>query len=218
MSRKRDKPYLTRHDRAPYPKRRRPHPSPQPAVEDDEDKPATKPPPPPAVVVMGLLPHCSVLDLKSRLEIYGAISRIRIDRDGVGYITYRSKDSAEAAIAASLDASFGITIDSKRVCACLHYTRHSLYLIYAMFGCQENVGKSKTLPCILVKLSWDLVTQQLEFVCFANQNSVKPNGVWFFLVFALRFWILKSGLVVAGTGAMGNGSTCAMEGRCWGCR
>uniref|UniRef100_A0A2P2PLN7 RRM domain-containing protein n=1 Tax=Rhizophora mucronata TaxID=61149 RepID=A0A2P2PLN7_RHIMU len=116
MSRKRDKSYLSRHDRAPLPKRRRPLPPPPPvATDEDGDKPASKPPPPPAVVVMGLSPDCSVLDLKSRFEIYGAISRIRIERDGVGSITFRSKDSAEAAIAASLDASFGITIDSKRV-------------------------------------------------------------------------------------------------------
>nr|ADF59042.1 homeobox transcription factor [Jatropha curcas] len=64
---------------------------------------------------MGLSTDCSVLDLKSRFEIYGSISRIRINRDGVGYITYRSKESAEAAIAAALDASFGISINSKKV-------------------------------------------------------------------------------------------------------
>ena len=34
---------------------------------------------------------------------------------GVAYVTFRSKESAEAAIAASLDPSFGISIDSKRV-------------------------------------------------------------------------------------------------------
>ncbi|KAJ8760860.1 hypothetical protein K2173_021898 [Erythroxylum novogranatense] len=114
MSRKRDKPYFSRHERGgPLPKRRRPLP---PVSGDDGDEgPSTKPPPPPALVVMGLPPDCSVLDLKSRFEIYGSISRIRIDRNGVGYITYRSKDSAEAAIAASLDVSFGITVDSQRV-------------------------------------------------------------------------------------------------------
>ncbi|XP_065860893.1 uncharacterized protein At1g27050 [Euphorbia lathyris] len=110
MSRKRDKPYFSRHERAPYPKRRRPLPPPV-STQDLPDKR----PPPPALLVMGLSPDCSVLDLKSRFEIYGSISRIRIDRDGVGHITYRSKDSGEAAIAASLDISFGITVDSKRV-------------------------------------------------------------------------------------------------------
>ncbi|PQM38312.1 uncharacterized protein Pyn_16763 [Prunus yedoensis var. nudiflora] len=57
----------------------------------------------------------AVLDLKSRFEIYGAISRIRIDRDAVGYVTYHATDSSEAAIAASLDPSFGITLDSKKL-------------------------------------------------------------------------------------------------------
>ncbi|KAK4261184.1 hypothetical protein QN277_004219 [Acacia crassicarpa] len=115
MSRKREKPYFSRH--APYsqsvPKRRRPLPVPDPEPAADEH--ATRKPPPCAVVVMGLPLDCSVLDLKSRFEIYGAISRIRIDRDGVGYITYRIKEYADAAIAAALDPSFGITISSKRV-------------------------------------------------------------------------------------------------------
>ncbi|KAK2636281.1 hypothetical protein Ddye_031073 [Dipteronia dyeriana] len=114
MSRKRDKPYPSRHVPTSFSKRRRPLPPP-PLEFNDNDKPAPKPTPPPAVVVMGLQPNCSVLDLKSRFEIYGAISRIRIDRNGVGYITYRTKDSAEAAIAAALDSSFGITVDSQKV-------------------------------------------------------------------------------------------------------
>ncbi|KAE8713520.1 outer envelope pore protein 24A [Hibiscus syriacus] len=115
MSRKRDKPYFSRHPAASISKRRRPlPPHPRPLVEN-EDKPLAKPKPPPAVVVMGLPPNCSVLDLKSRFEIYGSISRIRINGDAVGYILYRSKESAESAIAASLDSSFGITVYSKRV-------------------------------------------------------------------------------------------------------
>ncbi|RXH79607.1 hypothetical protein DVH24_040754 [Malus domestica] len=114
MSRKRDKPYFSRH--APYSgsKRRRPLP-PHPEPEPELDKPTYKQPPPPALVVTGLPPDCSVLDLKSRFEIYGPISRIRIDRDAVGYVTYRAADSAQAAIAASLDPSFGITIESKKL-------------------------------------------------------------------------------------------------------
>ncbi|XP_010093272.2 uncharacterized protein At1g27050, partial [Morus notabilis] len=113
MSRKRDKPYnSSRHVPAYAAKRHRPHP---PAPEEEVvDKPIAKPPPPPALVVMGLAPDCSVLDLKSRFEIYGSISRIRIDRDGVGCIAFRSKDSAEAAVAASLDPSFGITVQSQK--------------------------------------------------------------------------------------------------------
>ncbi|MBA0788392.1 hypothetical protein Gotri_026798 [Gossypium trilobum] len=113
MSRKRDKPYFSRHAPASISKRRRPlppHPLPPPSSENE-----AKPKPPPAVIVMGLPPNCSVLDLKSRFEIYGSISRIRINCDAVGYIVYRSKESAESAIAASLDSSFGITVDSKRV-------------------------------------------------------------------------------------------------------
>ncbi|XP_022726452.1 uncharacterized protein At1g27050-like [Durio zibethinus] len=114
MSRKRDKPYFSSYNPASISKRRRPlPPHPAPPTED-EDNSAIKPTPR-AVVIMGLPPNCSVLDLKSRFEIYGSISRIRINRDAVGYIAYRSKESAESAVAASLDSSFGITIDSKKV-------------------------------------------------------------------------------------------------------
>lgn len=114
MSRKRDKPYFSRYGPASAPKRRRPLPPPLPSTYDD-DKPSSKPTPPPAVVVMGLTQDCSVLAFKSRFEIYGPISRLRIDRNGVGHIVYRTKESAEAAIAASLDASFGITVESQKV-------------------------------------------------------------------------------------------------------
>lgn len=111
MSRKRDKPYSSRH--APYAAYKRRRPLPEPPVEDE--RPTTRPDPPSAVVVMGLPLDCSVLDLKSRFEIYGPIGRIRIDRDAVGYITYRTKESADAAIAAGVDPSFGITVNSKKV-------------------------------------------------------------------------------------------------------
>ena len=98
-------------------KRRRPlpDPAPSPTADQGSERQSTRPAPPSAVVVMGLPIDCSVLDLKSRFEIYGPISRIRIDRDGVGYITYRSKESADSAISAALDPSFAITIDSKKV-------------------------------------------------------------------------------------------------------
>ncbi|XP_044493370.1 uncharacterized protein At1g27050 [Mangifera indica] len=112
MSRKRDRSYFSRHEFTSAPKRRRPLPPHRLPV---DDKPAGKPIPPPAVVVLGLSPNCSVLDLKSRFEIYGTISRIRIDHNGVGNISFRTKESAEAAIAAALDASFGITVDSQKV-------------------------------------------------------------------------------------------------------
>jgi RNA recognition motif-containing protein len=111
MSRKRDNSHFSRHDF----KRRRPLPEPA-----EEERPTTRPTPPSAVIVMGLPLDCSVLDLKSRFEIYGSISRIRIDRDAVGYITYRTKDSADAAIAAGLDPSFGVTVNSKKVLAFLY--------------------------------------------------------------------------------------------------
>ncbi|XP_027361320.1 uncharacterized protein At1g27050 [Abrus precatorius] len=110
MSRKRDKPYFSRHVPYAAAKRRRPLPE-----STEEERPTVRPAPPSAVVIMGLPQDCSVLDLKSRFEIYGTISRIRIDRDTVGYITYRSKDSADAAIAAGHDPSFGITVNSKKV-------------------------------------------------------------------------------------------------------
>ncbi|KAK7332701.1 hypothetical protein VNO80_29456 [Phaseolus coccineus] len=68
----------------------------------EEERPATRPAPPSSKVVMGLPQDCT-------------ISRIRIDHDAVGYITYRSKDSVDVAIAAGVDPSFGITVSSKKV-------------------------------------------------------------------------------------------------------
>ncbi|KAM7269485.1 hypothetical protein ACFE04_024982 [Oxalis oulophora] len=116
MSRKRDNSYFFSRN-APISKRRRPHPPHQfPATATDSQQGVSvKPSPPPAVVVIGLSPNCSVLDLKSRFEIYGPISRTRILPNRVGSIYFRSKDAAEAAIAASLDPSFGITLDSNKV-------------------------------------------------------------------------------------------------------
>ncbi|KAG2320888.1 hypothetical protein Bca4012_056085 [Brassica carinata] len=118
MSRKRDKPYTNRHTPARISKRRRPWaPPPPPSLETDEiiDKPTPKLPPPPALLVTGLPANCSVLELKSRFEIYGSISRIRIDEDGVGSVSYRTAESAEAAIAGSHEPSFGISIDSRKL-------------------------------------------------------------------------------------------------------
>lgn len=114
MSRKREKPYHSGHSLSSTAKRRRPS-LPELAVSAPLDAPSTKSTSPAAVLVIGLSPECSVLDLKSRFEIYGCISRIRIDRDGVGFVTFRSKDSADAAITASLDPTFGITVSSKKV-------------------------------------------------------------------------------------------------------
>ncbi|KAD0553097.1 hypothetical protein R6Q59_004835 [Mikania micrantha] len=116
MSRKREKPYSSRHTPYNFPKRRRPHPA-DPAIDDDHFPDMTSPSGQTnaAVVITGLSTGCSVLDLKSRFEIYGPISRTRMDAGGVAYITFRSRDSAESAISASLDPSFGITLDSTMV-------------------------------------------------------------------------------------------------------
>lgn len=82
---------------------------PEPAVADRRSSS------PSFVMVTGLPVDCTVLELKSRLEMYGPISRIRVDVDGSGYVAFRSDRSAEAAISASLDPAFGIAIRSKRV-------------------------------------------------------------------------------------------------------
>ncbi|KAK8961389.1 hypothetical protein KSP40_PGU018194 [Platanthera guangdongensis] len=68
-----------------------------------------------AVMVSGLPLDCTVLELKYRLEMYGSISRIRIDPNCSGYVTFRSNQSAEAAIAASVDPQFGISIRSSKL-------------------------------------------------------------------------------------------------------
>ncbi|KAL9226259.1 hypothetical protein vseg_002091 [Gypsophila vaccaria] len=112
MSRKREKPYTSRHVPYTYPKRRRPPP---PRPPSPEYKPQDKPAAPPSLLVLGLPTGCSVLDLKSRFEIYGSISRIRIDPLGVGSISFRTFEAAESAIAAALDPSFGISLDSHPV-------------------------------------------------------------------------------------------------------
>lgn len=110
---KRDKPQP--HYSSPLPKRSRPsYNAPEmvaAAVEEDKPPKQTS-----LIIVTGLLPSCTVFEFKSRFEMFGCISRLRIDRSlGRGYVTYRSKDSAEAAIAASLDPSSGITIGSQKV-------------------------------------------------------------------------------------------------------
>ncbi|XAR53241.1 hypothetical protein NMG60_11021709 [Bertholletia excelsa] len=111
MSRKREKPYFSRHVPYSLPKRRRPLPT--PAFDQRLENSSAKSP---ATVVVTGLPHdCSLLDIKSRFQIYGSVSRTTMNSNGVAYVTYRSKDDAESAIAASVDPSFGITLDSKRV-------------------------------------------------------------------------------------------------------
>ncbi|KAL8550382.1 hypothetical protein ACS0TY_008993 [Phlomoides rotata] len=114
-SRKRDKPYLSRH--APYslPKRRRPLPLDAAAAEDVDSSSNSAANAPKSVVVIGVPAECSVLDLKSRFEMYGPISRTRMEPDGVAYINFRSNDAAQSAVDASRDSSFPVTLHSTPV-------------------------------------------------------------------------------------------------------
>ncbi|XXG44436.1 hypothetical protein AAC387_Pa01g4242 [Persea americana] len=106
---KRQRPHLS----SPPPKRPRQTPNSNREKEED-NKPATKQSS--LVVVTGLSPGCTVLDLKSRFQMFGSISRLRIDTAGsFGYLTFRSHDSAQAAVAAALDPSTGITVGSQKV-------------------------------------------------------------------------------------------------------
>lgn len=107
--RKREKPYYSRH--APYslPKRRRPLPL-DAAPTDTSSKAPT------SVVVIGVPAECSVLDLKSRFEMYGPISRTRMEPDGVAYINFRSNEAAQSALDAARDSSFPLTLHSTPVC------------------------------------------------------------------------------------------------------
>lgn len=122
MGRKRERQYQSRHVPYSFPKRRRPLPPPVDAdnavaVNDDllPENSMGSAKLPTTVVVIGLTTECSVLDLKSRFEIYGSISRTRMDPGGLAHITFRSRESAVAAVAAAADAAFPITLHSKPV-------------------------------------------------------------------------------------------------------
>lgn len=171
MSRKREKPYPSRHEPTSLAKRRRPPPESH-ADDGVSDRSDNRSSPPPAVVVIGLSSGCSVLDLKSRFEIYGSISRIRIDRDGVGNITFRSKESADSAIAAALDPSFGITVDSKRV--------FSLSLSFSLFICMFDIGDAKIRVLLQVQVMWanDPLCQWRKGVAIegGNKDSVPSSS------------------------------------------
>ncbi|URD89582.1 hypothetical protein MUK42_28233 [Musa troglodytarum] len=93
-----------------------------PPTEAAEGEPAeaTAAASPSVVLVTGLPADCTVLELKSRLEIYGPISRTRIDVDGRGFVTFRSDHAAAAAISASLDPAFGVTVRSKKSSSNFH--------------------------------------------------------------------------------------------------
>ncbi|WOL04910.1 hypothetical protein Cni_G13633 [Canna indica] len=70
----------------------------------------------PSLVMVTSLPYdCTVLELKSHLEVYGPISRTRIDVDCCGFVTFRSNRAVEAAISASMDPTIGVSIRSKNV-------------------------------------------------------------------------------------------------------
>nr|CAD1827912.1 unnamed protein product [Ananas comosus var. bracteatus] len=74
---------------------------------------------PSVVIVTGLPGDCTVLELKSRLEIYGPVARTRVDAaDGVGYVTFRSAAAADAAVAASLDPPAASPSDPRRCLWC----------------------------------------------------------------------------------------------------
>ncbi|EOA38514.1 hypothetical protein CARUB_v10010298mg [Capsella rubella] len=142
--RKRDQTYTYSTTPARISKRRRPWAPPSSEQDEIIDKPTRKPPPPPALVVMGLPANCSVLELKSRFEIYGSISRIRIDKDGYGSVSYRTAESAEAAIAGSHEPSFGISIDSKK----LQVVWATDPLVKWREGVTVGEGKDKTTPSL----------------------------------------------------------------------
>ncbi|GAB2214149.1 hypothetical protein Droror1_Dr00018488 [Drosera rotundifolia] len=112
MGRKRGRPNPYAH-LATHPKRRR-FPPPH-TTESPDPPPTTRPPPPPAIIVIGLPQDLSILDLKSRFEIYGPISRIRLDSHSLGFITFRTLAAAEAAVAAAVETECGIMVEEKRV-------------------------------------------------------------------------------------------------------
>ena len=176
MSRKREKPYHSRHALSSIAKRRRPSLLELPDSAS-RDAPATKHSSPAAVLVIGLSPECSVLDVKSRFEIYGCISRIRIDRDGVGYITFRSKDSADAAITASLDPFFGITIDSKRVLFQLPLLPFSIRAVWSPRKCSKKWKKKKLKFWVSYRGSQNPITplchvwENMNFCFLSNQTE-----------------------------------------------
>lgn len=121
MGRKRDRTHFNRHVPYSFPKRRRPTPitdDPFPAPEDNSSSTKQQPA---TVVVIGVPSECSVLDIKSRFEIYGSISRTRMDPNGLAHITFRSNDSAQSAVEAAEDSSFPITLHSMPVCSFLPF-------------------------------------------------------------------------------------------------
>ncbi|WOK93368.1 hypothetical protein Cni_G02065 [Canna indica] len=66
-------------------------------------------------MVTGLPYDCTVLELKSHLEVYGPISHTRIDVDCCEFITFCSNHDTEAAISVSVDPTINVSIHSKKV-------------------------------------------------------------------------------------------------------
>ncbi|KAL5976517.1 hypothetical protein ACLOJK_020850 [Asimina triloba] len=114
--RKRQKPYFSlQQQQPPLSKRQRPEKAAAAVgveegreMEEKSSKQAS------VVVVSGLPRSSTAFELKSRFQMFGAVSRLRID-NGLGYVTFRSKESAQAAISASLDPSSGISIQSVEI-------------------------------------------------------------------------------------------------------
>lgn len=134
-SRKREKPYPSRHAPYSFPKRRRPLPLEATVGVDEVDNSsssAVSEKSQTTVVVIGLPSECSVLDLKSRFEMYGPISRTRMDPNGLAYVSFRSNDAAQSAVAAARDPDFPITLDSVPVRYILYYTISFLLLVYRL--------------------------------------------------------------------------------------
>ncbi|KAF3682758.1 putative galactose oxidase-like [Capsicum annuum] len=114
MGRKRDRSHFNRPAPYSFPKRRRPTPTTEDSLPSENNSTSsTKQQPPASVVVIGVPSECSVLDIKSRFEIYGSISRTRIEPNGLAHITFRNNDSAQSAVEAAVDTSFPITLHSK---------------------------------------------------------------------------------------------------------
>ncbi|XP_051148936.1 uncharacterized protein At1g27050 [Andrographis paniculata] len=115
-NRKREKPYSSRH--APYAlhkRRRRPLPLDADDALQDSSSTSAAAKLQTSVVVIGVPTDCSVLDIKSRFEMYGPISRTRMEPNGVAHVNFRSADAAQSAVDAARDSSFPITLNSTPV-------------------------------------------------------------------------------------------------------
>ncbi|XP_078436782.1 homeobox leucine zipper protein [Wolffia australiana] len=68
------------------------------------------------VLVSNLPPECTVLELKSRMEMFGPVARIRIDSgQGIGYVKFRTLEHAQSAVDAAGNPRLGVEIGSQKV-------------------------------------------------------------------------------------------------------